>query len=59
MRWNIFEQICKSDCHRRQKKRRSGVTPTVFFLKNVALYPVFAGTNFGNGTTGMEPGGCI
>src|SRR2546423_1754965 len=33
MRWNIFEQICKSDCHRRQKKRPSGVTPTFSFSK--------------------------
>src|SRR5438105_1354724 len=32
-RWNIFEKICKTDCHRRQKKRRSGMMPSFFFSK--------------------------
>ena len=53
-RANLQERLPSSP-----KETALGRDAFVFFLKNVALYPVFAGTNFGNGTTGMEPGGRI
>jgi len=55
MRWNIFEQTARAIAIV-AKETALGRDAYLFFLKKRRPLSLFAGTNFGNGTTGMEPG---